>query len=52
LSTLEAGVASCSLLEQDDSWQDPEALERLAARATRVRAGEASKLAVTISLLR
>jgi hypothetical protein len=51
LSTLEAGVASCSLLEQDDSWQDPEA-QRLAARATRVRAGEASKLAVTISLLR
>jgi Carboxypeptidase regulatory-like domain len=38
--------------ERDDSWQDPEALERMAARATRVSAGEAAKLAITIAQLR
>jgi uncharacterized protein (DUF2141 family) len=38
--------------EQDDSWQDPDSLEGIAVRATRMVAGEATKLSVTIRLLR
>jgi hypothetical protein len=38
--------------EQDDSWQDLESLERITGRATRRVAGEATRLALTIRLLR
>jgi carboxypeptidase family protein len=38
--------------DRDDSWQDPEALEKLALLATRIEAVEGAKLAVTIRLLR
>jgi len=38
--------------EQDDSWQDPDALDTLARLAMRIEAVEAARLAVTIRLLR
>jgi protocatechuate 3,4-dioxygenase beta subunit len=38
--------------EHDDSWQDPDSLERIAVRATRIVAVEATRLAVSIRLLR
>jgi hypothetical protein len=38
--------------ERDDSWQDPEVLDRIAARATRVAVGPAARVAVTAPFLR
>jgi hypothetical protein len=38
--------------ETDDSWQDPDTLEKLALLATRIEAVPAARLAVTLRLLR
>jgi hypothetical protein len=38
--------------EQDDSWQDPDTLEKLALLATRIEAVQSARLALTLRLLR
>jgi hypothetical protein len=46
-------VAAVTLFDaRDDSWQDPEVLDRMALRATRVTVGPAARVAVTAPLLR